>query len=136
MKPPRCRRFAARPRWLLLALAIGFASSANACPLAAPDIDRDGVALAWRVVGEPLAVGRHFALDIAVCPATARLVRVDAIMPEHRHGMNYRPTLERLDNGHWRARGFLFHMPGDWELLFDLRMDERAERLSAAVHVR
>ncbi len=38
----------------------------------------------------PLKVGEHFAVDFAVCPAPES-VRVDAWMPEHRHGMNYRP---------------------------------------------
>jgi hypothetical protein len=42
-------------------------------------------------------VGRHFGLDIVVCArAGARAaggLRVDADMPAHRHGMNYRPTV-------------------------------------------
>jgi len=33
-------------------------------------------------------------LEFAVCP-TPQSVRVDAWMPEHRHGMNYRPTRDR-----------------------------------------
>ena len=55
--------------------------------------------VAYRTVPDPIRVGAHFALDFAVCPragataAAPRSVRVDATMPEHRHGMNYRPVV-------------------------------------------
>jgi len=39
-------------------------------------------------------------------------------MPEHRHGMNYRPEVKPLAPGRWRAEGLLFHMPGKWEFVF------------------
>ena len=70
----------------------------------------------------PVVVGRHFALDIAVCaaPGTALppLLRVDADMPAHRHGMNYRPTVRALGDGRFAAEGLMFHMPGRWRFLF------------------
>lgn len=58
-------------------------------------------------------------LEIAVCPAAAEL-RANAHMPEHRHGMNYRPTLAPADAGRYRSEGWLFHMPGRWEFVFDV----------------
>ena len=49
-----------------------------------------------RPLPDPIAVGQHFVVDFAVCPrggaAAPQAVRVDANMPEHRHGMNYRPA--------------------------------------------
>ena len=39
-------------------------------------------------------------------------------MPEHRHGMNYKPEVKRLAPGRWRAEGLMFHMPGKWEFVF------------------
>jgi len=39
-------------------------------------------------------------------------------MPEHGHGMNYRPTIEVLGDGRFRASGLLLHMPGRWQLSF------------------
>ena len=52
---------------------------------------------------DPIAVGEHFALDFAVCPRAKgeapRSVRVDAGMPEHRHGMNYRPVVTARSAG-------------------------------------
>jgi hypothetical protein len=83
-----------------------------------------GVALAFAPRPGPLAVGRHFALEVEVCippgtPAPAAL-RVDADMPAHRHGMNYRATVQALGPGRFVAEGLLFHMPGRWRFIFDL----------------
>ena len=70
-------------------------------------------------------VGHHFVLDIALCPrgkaAAPATLRVDARMPEHRHGMNYQPSVTRVGPGRYRAQGLMFHMPGRWELVFELR---------------
>ena len=85
----------------------------------------------------PLALGRHFGLDIVVCPragASLQLaLKVDADMPAHRHGMNYRATVQTLGEGRYRAEGLFLHMPGRWRLLFDLSADGRLERLSHEV---
>jgi len=59
-----------------------------------------------------------------------QLTAVDARMPAHRHGMNYKPTLTKLDWGHYRAEGLLLHMPGDWEFSFDFTGDGKRERLT------
>ena len=61
-----------------------------------------------------------FALIVTLCPAEARLLRIDATMPEHRHGMNYRPSLQPLGSGLWRVEGLLWHMAGRWELRLDV----------------
>lgn len=83
------------------------------------------------------AVGRHFGLDIVVCPrAGASLplaLRVDADMPAHGHGMNYRPTVRVLGDGRYRADGLMFHMAGRWRLTFDVSADGRLDRLSQEI---
>jgi hypothetical protein len=80
----------------------------------------------------PIAVSTHFALDIAVCPragaALPTALDVDATMPAHRHGMNYRPGVTGTGPGRWRAEGLLFHMPGEWEFRFDLAGPAGRER--------
>lgn len=87
----------------------------------------------------PLASGRHFSLDIVVCPrggaSLPLALRVDADMPAHRHGMNYRPTVRALGDGRYRADGLLLHMPGRWRFLFELSADGRLERLAREVDV-
>ncbi len=110
-----------------LALAAG---SAGACPIEGPAMRSGEVQAAWAVAGTPIAVGRHFALEVQVCPDGATLARVDAVMPEHRHGMNYRPSLKLLGAGRWRAEGLMFHMPGRWELRLDV--DHAGQRVRLA----
>jgi hypothetical protein len=105
------------------------AGLAAACPLPTSALQQGEVQATWRVDGGPITVGRHFVLDVQLCPTTAVLQRVDAVMPEHRHGMNYRPSLKPLGNGHWRVEGLLFHMPGAWQLRLDVQLADRSEKL-------
>jgi len=57
---------------------------------------------------------------------------VDAAMPEHGHGMNRVPRIETGD-GHFRAEGLLFHMPGKWELYFDVTQGAVTERAQTII---
>lgn len=86
-----------------------------------------------------IAVDRHFGLDIVVCPHAGAgepvALRVDALMPAHRHGMNYRPTMQRLAPGRYRAEGLMFHMAGNWRLSFDLSADGRLMHLTKDLEV-
>ena len=51
-------------------------------------------------------------------------------MPDHRHGMNYRPAV--TPNGlSGSAEGLLFHMPGRWHLILDVRGAAGREKLAA-----
>jgi len=74
--------------------------------------------LAYRAAPE---VGKHFSVEIAACAKSGpppKALKVDAQMPEHRHGMNYLPEVKPLAPGRWQASGLMFHMPGKWEFLF------------------
>ena len=87
-------------------------------------IDADGQRIVFATRPWPVPAGRPFALDIAVCApmgvsadaplgaAPPRLLRLDADMPAHRHGMDYRHGITPLGGGRYRAEGLLFHMPG------------------------
>jgi hypothetical protein len=131
----RCshRRVAAGAGLLLCAFA---ASSHSKCPLSAEDgtvVVDNAVQVAWRAESGSIAVGQPFVMLIAVCPADAQLARVDATMPEHRHGMNYRPSLQSLGGGRWRVEGLLWHMAGRWELQFDVRAADQVHGLRHSV---
>ena len=80
--------------------------------------------------GMPIRVGQHFALEIEVCAPDAAKgsmpLRVDADMPAHRHGMNYRATVKPLGDGRYLAEGLMFHMPGRWRFIFDAGDASRA----------
>jgi len=90
--------------------------------------------VAWRPEPSTIAVSRHFALDVFVCPkAGARApdaLRVDATMPAHRHGMNYKTSVSGKGGGRYRVEGLMFHMPGHWEFAFDVVSGSRVERVA------
>ncbi len=116
-------------RWLLLAPA------AQACELpggAAQPVKSAATTVLFRTV--PLRVGEHFAVEFAVCPVP-EAVTVDAWMPDHRHGMNYKPTIAALGAGRYRAEGLMFHMAGRWEFVFEVRADGKSERLAHSVRL-
>lgn len=139
----------ARARWVAgLLFALAATPAAWAAPDAAavecampasagrPAAAAAGAAVraAWTVLDAPaIVVGEHFALRVQACPADAVLVRVDASMPAHRHGMNYRPSIHPLGPGVWRVDGLMFHMRGAWELVLEWRHDGRLHALRAPV---
>ena len=86
-----------------------------------------------------IETGKHFSLDFAVCPHGAAsppdAVRVDAVMPEHRHGMNYRPVVVAKGDGMYRADGLMLHMPGRWEIRFDVVTAAGTDRLVATTQL-
>ncbi|MDB5809523.1 MAG: hypothetical protein JWN94_1645 [Betaproteobacteria bacterium] len=100
---------------------------------AARTLDTGRYTLAYRSVPPKIAVGEHFSLEVAVCanggtPLPDSL-SVDAQMPEHRHGMNYKPGIKRVSATRFRADGLMFHMPGRWEFDFELRAAGRTDRV-------
>jgi hypothetical protein len=102
-------------------------------------VESERMAISYRTVPAKIAVGQPFMLELAACPKSvdgkarplSDRVKLDAHMPEHRHGMNYRAKVESLGNGRYRSEGWLFHMPGRWEFVFDVG----AERLTHSVRV-
>ena len=88
-------------------------------------VESGRISISYRTVPASIEVGKPFVLELAVCDgikywADAGRVRLDAHMPEHRHGMNYRVKVVPLAEGRYRSEGWLFHMPGRWEFVFDL----------------
>jgi hypothetical protein len=121
------------------ALALGLAlacGSAQACELAgAKRLEAPTLVLAYRTIPAKIPTGAHFALEVLVCPRTGASVpaglKADAHMPEHKHGMNYRPSIKADGPGRFRSEGWLFHMPGRWEFVFEAG----AERLTDSVRL-
>ena len=120
----------------LVALLAAFASAAQgACELPggeAQKIQSAHYLVLYRTRPAPLKVGQHFSVEFAVCP-TPQSVRVDAWMPEHRHGMNYRPTVTATGEGRYKAEGLMLHMAGKWELVFEVRSKDSVERVAQVV---
>jgi len=121
----------------LLAALLAAASAATACELpggAVQKIQSGKVLVLYRTNPAPLKVGQHFVLEFAVCPAPES-VRVDAQMPEHRHGMNYRPTITGSGEGPYKAEGLMLHMAGRWELVFEVRSKDAVERVTQTIRL-
>jgi hypothetical protein len=124
---------------VLLALAaVPDAEAADNCggALAATSsarVESERLVIAYRTDPAPVVIGQHFSVEAAVCPreagAAATGLRVDAHMPDHRHGMNYRAVVTPRGDGRYVAEGLLFHMPGRWQLVFDVTSGGRNERL-------
>ena len=115
----------------------------DACAVAGPGTrlaESAQYRLAWRSDPAPIPVGRLFALEVTVCPRApgraAAALGVDARMPAHGHGMNYKPSVKPAGDGRFRVEGLMFHMPGQWELVFELRESGRVERIVQALAVR
>jgi hypothetical protein len=120
---------------LFVAVAVGGKAAAE-CTLpdrAGTALNDGTVGLAWQAVPAPIEVSRPFQLQVRLCPSQARLLRVDATMPEHRHGMNYRPSVRALGGDLWQVDGMLWHMSGRWELRFDVASDDREHTLRQSV---
>ena len=96
----------------------------------------------WETDPAPIPVNEFFVIDARVldagnhgAPAMDVELSVDAAMPQHRHGMNHVPAIERLGPGHWRVQDMLFHMPGDWVIYFDISRDDVIRRAQVSIEV-
>ena len=105
-------------------------------------VGRTGV---WRLyvrfVPDPIPVNALFELEVEIEPLAANhgaalaLAGVDASMPTHRHGMTLSPRWAAVGNGRYRVEGMLFHMPGRWEIRFDVLSGAETERVRLDVIV-
>jgi len=101
-------------------LACGFENGERVSPV-------DGAMLHYRIKSPPLIVAQHFSMQFLLCRGETVLAvegfKLDALMPAHGHGMNYKATIDLLDNGLVEASGLLFHMPGQWRITVNLSYD-------------
>ena len=119
-----------------LSALVALAGAAHACELPlGVRVESERIAVSYWTIPANIAVGQPFALELAACPKQGAVVseriKLDAHMPEHRHGMNYRARVVPLAPGRFHSEGWLFHMPGRWEFVFDLG----AEHLTHSVLV-
>lgn len=87
------------------------------------------------VRGKPLAFDVRVArADDPTKAAPVGLV-VDADMPEHLHGTNRIPRIERRADGTFRVENLYLHMPGWWEVFVDVVESPWTERAQFRVDV-
>lgn len=91
------------------------------------------VSLFYRVTMPPIVVAKHFAMQFRFCrddqPYHVDRFNLDASMPAHGHGMNYRASIRSQDEGLFEARGLMFHMPGKWQLKLDFSLEGEAHQV-------
>jgi len=125
---------------LVLSAAILCAFDAAACPPAGDGFARLASAeaeIAYRWEPSDVKVGKFFEAEVVACRApggeVVREIVIDAQMPAHGHGMNYRPAVTQMGPGRFRITGLMLHMPGMWRLSFDLIHGETRTRLTRDV---
>lgn len=89
--------------------------------------------LADCVLNEPCSFSVRVERDDAT-PLPLRLrLEVDAAMPDHRHGLNSTPTVSGNAGEGFAVEGLLLHMPGYWEIYFDVTTGPVTERAQLAI---
>ena len=123
--------------WVPVSLVLSLPALAQQCGAdlkGAQQAESARYIVAWRTQPGKIAVGRNFTMDLVVCPKggnpPADSVQVDAQMPEHGHGMNYKAAVKPAGGGRFRAEGMMFHMPGRWELAFDVKGGGKTDKLT------
>jgi hypothetical protein len=100
-------------------------------------IEHQGIRLAYRFV-EPPKVGAQLQLLTSVCAADGSadvvLNGFDATMPDHKHGMNYKPVVQARGTSAAfdtkRIDAVVLHMAGRWQLAFDVTHAGKTIRLT------
>jgi hypothetical protein len=101
-------------------------------------ISNDGTnRVRWSHPDGELEFGERFKMTVDVErtdgePMLASLA-IDSRMPEHSHGMKREPRIVELAPGRFEVSGMLFHMPGYWEIYFDLTRGAVTERAQVPV---
>jgi hypothetical protein len=113
------------------------ASAAEQPWSSAPSFASNAGTYLLRVQPDPARIpqGRRFALQVWVFradspdqPCSAVELTVDADMPEHGHGLPRIPSVQRVGPGSFDVSGLRLHMPGYWELYFDVTQGAATER--------
>lgn len=96
-------------------------------------------AIEWKTIPAPIPLNNYFEMDVLVSQPLKSLnhdvkLEVNAGMLAHDHGMYTKPIVEKLKRGHFRVRGMLFHMAGEWQITFRVARGELID--SAGVSVR
>jgi len=122
---------------MLFALSIAAAHACSPALAGGKLVESGRYSVGFRTHPEKIAVGKHFSVELTVCPKggaqLAEHLRVDAHMPDHKHGMNYKAEVSPVSEGRYRANGLMFHMPGRWEFIFDVRAGGKTDRLTQSV---
>lgn len=77
---------------------------------------------------EALPLSAPFEIQIAFCGTgseTISGIAFDAIMPAHRHGMNYVVEVTNPEGNRFDVSNVVFHMPGLWQMNVSAELERR-----------
>jgi hypothetical protein len=123
----------------ILLIAVAALTAATAPQATRLETTAGNYYLTYQTDPAPIPLNQLFRIDVTAYFADGRPLdetvnlHVDGRMPQHRHGMNRKPTVTNLGPGRYRIEGMLFHMPGRWELYFDFERAGMVERAQTAV---
>lgn len=122
-----------------LALASGVvASAALSCPTPPDAIElaseNDHAPLAFAQMETP-PVSAPFALTVIFCQPDEQIeaLAFDAVMPAHRHGMNFTVDVSEVADNRFEVSNVVFHMPGLWQ--FQVEAEAAGKRYSYSAEV-
>ena len=103
----------------------------------------DGSYLVWfRTDPKEIPLNEPFDMEVRVqvlgakpTPSASLALRADAAMPAHQHGMNRVPVVTPRGKDGFHVSGMLFHMPGHWELYFDVTRGAMTERAQVDIQL-
>jgi hypothetical protein len=120
----------------LFVTGVMICGSVFACPTPHSDervVESESLTFVYRFSPTSPRIGQPFDLGVRVCDQAgtdfAGRLTATAVMPAHGHGMNYRLEPSTLQAGASTLRGFLFHMPGRWELTLVIESETKTERV-------
>ena len=114
--------------WFAMEAAETTKPGANVAESAIIDLDADSI-----VLGKPFSFSLRLCADELKKPDR---LTANATMPAHKHGMNYTPTVVfDKESDSYKVEGFLFHMPGEWEITLAMYRDDKASHYTRSVTI-
>ncbi|UWR11532.1 hypothetical protein [Sulfitobacter mediterraneus] len=114
------------------------ASGALACPMPPDAIrlapDEEHAPLAYAQMDAP-PLSAPFAITITFCDPARQTgaLTFDALMPAHRHGMNFTVDVNKIAANRFEVSNVVFHMPGHWEIRIEAEVAGQSYTYSAEV---
>lgn len=72
---------------------------------------------------DPIPLNEPFTLTFDIQGGNESEITLDAIMPEHKHGMPTQPVVTQNADLTWTANGMLFQMEGHWRLTLGVDLE-------------